>query len=589
MSNPTTFYTQQKEKHQVALGLVKKRLLGLSSIRLVVFLATIFGIYLFFGQTQTILIVVAVGIALFLFLVSRYTDLQKERDVLKALIHLNEEELLIAKGDFHHRNEGRKFTDPSHFYSHDIDLFGRGSFFQYINRSVTKQGKKLLADSLTANNIHDIKNRQDGIKELAAKPKWRQYFSAVASTIKTETPTKTIIDWTTAYRPFMPKIMKWLPTIFSLATVALFVLVYMGMVSFGYVFALLAVGLAVTGVYLKKINILSSNADRVKDTFRQYSLLLNQVEKEVFVSGLLREQQKLIESEGKKASLVFKEFSKALDALDNRNNIFSAIFANGFMLWDIKQTYKIEKWISTYGSKVVNWFEVVAFFDAYNSLGNFAFNHPSYVFPKINGKEGVIKAKNLGHPLLDESKRVDNDIEINNHRFFIVTGANMAGKSTFLRTVSLHIVMANTGLPVCATESSYSPVKLITSMRTSDSLTDDASYFYSELTRLKFIVDEIAKEPYFIVLDEILKGTNSTDKAIGSKKFVEKLVAGNATGIIATHDLSLCRIEDELPQIKNYYFDAEIINDELHFDYTFKEGVCKNMNASFLLKKMQIV
>ena len=165
----------------------------------------------------------------------------------------------------------------------------------------------------------------------------------------------------------------------------------------------------------------------------------------------------------------------------------------------------------------------------------------------------------------------------------------MAGKSTFLRTVSLHIVMANTGLPVCATASSYSPVKLITSMRTSDSLTDEASYFYSELTRLKFIVDAIAKEPYFIVLDEILKGTNSTDKAIGSKKFVEKLVAGNATGIIATHDLSLCRIEDELPKIKNYFFDAEIIDDELHFDYTFKEGVCKNMNASFLLKKMQIV
>ena len=589
MNYPTTFYTQQKEKHQAALNLVKKRLLGLSSIRLLVFLAICFGIYLFFGQTQTILIIVAVGIALFLFLISRYTDLQKERDVLKALIHLNGEELLIAKGGFHHRNEGRKFANPSHFYSHDIDLFGRGSFFQYINRSATKQGKKLLADSLTANNIRDIKNRQDAIKELAAKPEWRQYFSAVASTIKTETPTNTIIDWTAAYRPFLPKTMKWLPIIFSLATVALFVLVYMGIVSFGYVFALLAVGLAVTGVYLKKINNLSSNADKVKDTFRQFSLLLNQVEKEVFASGLLKEQQKLIESEGKKASLVFQEFSKALDALDNRNNVFSAIFANGFMLWDIKQTYKIEKWISTYGSKVVNWFEVVAFFDAYNSLGNFAFNHPSYIFPEINGKGGVIKAKNLGHPLLEEGKRVNNDIEINNQQFFIVTGANMAGKSTFLRTVSLHIVMANTGLPVCATASSYSPVKLITSMRTSDSLTDEASYFYSELTRLKFIVDAIAKEPYFIVLDEILKGTNSTDKAIGSKKFVEKLVAGNATGIIATHDLSLCRIEDELPKIKNYFFDAEIIDDELHFDYTFKEGVCKNMNASFLLKKMQIV
>jgi len=195
----------------------------------------------------------------------------------------------------------------------------------------------------------------------------------------------------------------------------------------------------------------------------------------------------------------------------------------------------------------------------------------------------------LGHPLLDAKKRVASDLTINNQEFFIVTGANMAGKSTFLRTVSLHIVMANVGLPICATSSNYQPIKLITSMRTSDSLTDDSSYFFSELTRLKFIVDAIQTEPYFIILDEILKGTNSTDKAIGSKKFVEKLVASHATGIIATHDLSLCEIETQLEPVKNYYFDAQIINDELFFDYKFKKGICQNMNASFLLKKMEII
>ena len=165
----------------------------------------------------------------------------------------------------------------------------------------------------------------------------------------------------------------------------------------------------------------------------------------------------------------------------------------------------------------------------------------------------------------------------------------MAGKSTFLRTVSLQIVMANVGLPICAQSSEYSLIKLITSMRTTDSLTDDESYFFSELKRLKFIVDEIQNDKYFIVLDEILKGTNSMDKAIGSRKFVEKLVASKSTGIIATHDLSLCEVSEDLPQVKNYYFDAEIINNELNFDYTFKTGVCKNMNASFLLKKMEIV
>ena len=255
----------------------------------------------------------------------------------------------------------------------------------------------------------------------------------------------------------------------------------------------------------------------------------------------------------------------------------------------MKNSYHIEQWISQYASKVEDWFQVVSFFDAFNSLGNFAFNHLDFVFPEIMKNGAVINATKLGHPLLPKTKRIDSDVLIENEQFFIVTGANMAGKSTFLRTVSLHIVMANTGLPVCAKSSKYMPVKLITSMRTSDSLTDESSYFFSELKRLKYIVDAIKKEPYFIVLDEILKGTNSTDKAIGSKKFVEKLVASNATGIIATHDLSLCEIEKELIEVKNYYFDAEIINDELHFDYTLKEGVCKNMNASFLLKKMDIV
>jgi len=239
-----------------------------------------------------------------------------------------------------------------------------------------------------------------------------------------------------------------------------------------------------------------------------------------------------------------------------------------------------------------------AFFDAQNSLANYVFNHPKHHFPIIKNENFVIRAKQLGHPLLNKEKRIDNDFTIDNHEFFIITGANMAGKSTFLRTVSLSIVMANIGLPVCAEKFEYKPIHLITSMRTSDSLTDDESYFFSELKRLKYIVDLVlpnktskaqSNKSYFIILDEILKGTNSKDKAIGSRKFVERLVHSNATGIIATHDLSLCEITKDLPQVKNHYFDAEIINDELYFDYTFKDGICQNMNASFLLKKMEII
>ena len=297
----------------------------------------------------------------------------------------------------------------------------------------------------------------------------------------------------------------------------------------------------------------------------------------------------MISSEKQKASAVLKQFSKAIDALDQRNNMIFGIFGNGFLLWDLMQSYKLEMWIKENSGSVEKWFGVIEFLDAYNTLGNFAFNHPAYVFPNINHDSHITEATQLAHPLLDPEKRIANDFTIEKEQFFIITGANMAGKSTFLRTVSLQLVMANVGLPVCAASCRYSPIKLITSMRTTDSLTDDESYFFSELKRLKYIVEEIKIDRYFIILDEILKGTNSTDKAIGSRKFIEKLVRSKSTGIIATHDLSLCEVTEELPQVKNYYFDAEIINDELNFDYRFKKGVCQNMNASFLLKKMKIV
>ena len=296
-----------------------------------------------------------------------------------------------------------------------------------------------------------------------------------------------------------------------------------------------------------------------------------------------------IATNSEKASAALQKFSKALDALDQRNNFLFGFIVNGFFLWDLRYAFTIEKWIEKYHASVEKWFYAVEKIDAYNSLGNFSFNHTTYSFPKILQENKGIIAQDLGHPLLDPSKRIDNNFEIASEEFFIITGANMAGKSTFLRTVALQIVMSNIGLPVCSKNCSYSPIKLITSMRTNDSLGDDESYFFSELKRLKFIVDKIQDENYFIMLDEILKGTNSTDKAIGSRKFVQRLVASHSTGIIATHDLSLCEISEELPEVKNFYFDAEIVNDELHFDYHLKDGICKNMNASFLLRKMDIV
>lgn len=589
MQTQNTFYKQELKTHQTLVKQLSKKIAILSTLRLAVFIITAIAIYFTFSMWQVAIIIAVVGIILFIGLLNKHVKLKNQRNLHKALVEINTDEIKIASGDFHNRNDGLQFQNPTHFYSLDIDLFGKGSFFQFINRTSINEGAQNLAKSLTENNTKNIESRQKAIQELAELPKWRQKFSATASLIKVETKASDIIEWLAEYKTFSNSYIKWLPLAFSICSITIATLGILEIIGISFIGYWLLVGLAITGRFIKPINNLAGNTDKIKDTFRQYALLLDQIEQQEFSSELLKIQQEKIKAESKKASVIFKEFSKSLDALDNRNNLISAIFGNGLFLSDLKNSYKVEQWIIQYGNKVAHWFEVVSFFDAYNSLGNYVFNHPDYNYPTITTDKITIDAKNLGHPLLDAKKRVNSDVLIDAQQFCIVTGANMAGKSTFLRTISLHIVMANVGLPVCATSSKYNPVKLITSMRTSDSLTDDSSYFFSELKRLKFIVDEVQKEPYFIILDEILKGTNSTDKAIGSKKFVEKLVATHATGIIATHDLSLCTIEDELSEVKNYFFDAQIIDNELHFDYKFKVGVCQNMNASFLLKKMEII
>lgn len=590
MQNPHAFYTEQLEIHQQESKRIFKQMSLFSLLRLSVFVLTAFGVYFTFGQWKIAAIIGVVGIAVFLYLLSKYTDLKTQRALHKRLAVINEDELKIASGDFHDRADGSQFQNPKHFYSLDIDLFGKGSFFQFINRTAIKEGTDKLIQQLLANDISHIKKRQEAIQELASLPKWRQNYSAVSQGIETEHSAVSIITWLKGYQPFLGKTQYALAIGFGMASIVLLGLGIAEIIPISIIGYWLLFGLGITGRYLKKINVLAQYTERAKDTFRQYALLLKAIETSEFNSELLKTKQKLIQSESRRASDIFSQFSKALDALDNRNNLISAILGNGYFLIDIRNSYRIEEWITKYADKVEDWFEVVTFFDAYNSFGNYAFNHQEFSYPEITNESNTISATGLGHPLLNAEKRVDSDLKLEEEQFFIVTGANMAGKSTFLRTVALHIVMANVGLPVCAKHSKYKPIKLVTSMRTTDSLTDDSSYFFSELTRLKFVVDTVEKDTnYFIILDEILKGTNSTDKAIGSRKFVEKLVKLNATGIIATHDLSLTEIEKELKAVKNYYFDAEIINDELYFDYKLKQGVCQNMNASFLLKKMEIV
>jgi len=583
------FYTEEKQRLETELKETKNKLANLSILRLIVFVLTSVGIYFLFDTLRIVGVIGAVGVIVFGILLIKYLDAKESKILLITKIKINETEIRVLEGNFSFLKTGEEFIDPTHVYSNDIDLFGRGSFFQYINRTSTKQGAKELAKTITENHILSIDKKQEVLKELSQKVAWRQHFSALASLVTTRYSTKEILDFIQNYSTVFSLIVSKLPIVFSLISIVLIALVSFTIIPFSILILWVFIGLGITALFFKKTQEIYVRADKAKATFKQYYLLLQEIENRKFSSAKLQEKQQIIQSEKLQASVIFKQFSKILDAFDQRNNLLIAFVGNAFFLWDLRNAVKVEIWITNYKHTVKKWFEVIAFFDAQNSLANFQYNHPEYTFPKVQKQDAIIKAVGLGHPLLNSEKRIDNDFNIYDQEFFIVTGANMAGKSTFLRTVSLSIVMANVGLPVCAKSYIYNPVKLITSMRTSDSLADDESYFYSELKRLKFIVDTIDKDDYFIILDEILKGTNSKDKAIGSKKFIEKLVSSKSTGIIATHDVSLCELATDFSEIKNYYFDAEISNDELYFDYLFKKGVCKNMNASFLLKKMEII
>lgn len=589
MKNLLRFYKSEEKQLKNRLLKVKKNLKILSLLRITVFILTAIAIYLFFENTLASTVFLIVGGSGFYFLVVKYSKEKLEKTLLNCKIEINQTEIAVLNGDFSFLPNGNEYLDSDHHFSHDIDLFGENSFFQYLNRTASTDGSRKLAKLMTENQTSSIYQKQEAIKELSEKVKWRQHFSALISMVKTEIPTKKIIGFFKNYKNVFSKIALFLPISFSAISIIFIVLTFFENLPFNALVIWFFVGLIVTSLFLKKTQRLYTNASKVKDTFRQYYLVLQEIENTDFYSDILKEKQKEIQSENKKASSIFNEFSKALDAFDQRNNLLIASLGNAFFLWEIKCAIKVEKWIILYNHNVEQWLEVITFFDAKNSLANFCFNHPNYVFPEIVKDSSIINSQKLGHPLLNSKNRIDNDFEINKNSFLIVTGANMAGKSTFLRTISLSIVMANIGLPVCANSFKYKPVKLITSMRTADSLAENESYFYSELKRLKLIVETVKTDDYFIVLDEILKGTNSKDKASGSKKFVEKLVTLNTTGIIATHDVSLCELENDFKEIKNFFFDAKISNNELSFDYLFKKGVCENRNASFLLKKMKII
>ncbi|WP_350292721.1 DNA mismatch repair protein MutS [uncultured Croceitalea sp.] len=589
MQKLVEFYSDNLKQYGNEGLKIQNRLKILSYSRLGMFLITVLAVYLLWFDAQIATIAAFLGMGIFLFLVKYYEDVKEKYRYTHALSKINATELDVLKYDFDTLSDGAQFIDANHDYSQDLDLFGQGSFFQYLNRTKLSEGTNFLVALLTSNDAESIIAKQETIDELARKAKWRQDYTAKAMLIKSNSTTEEIVNWLEKYIPFVPRVMRYLPFIFLGVTVALCFLIFLASWSFSFLILWIVIGLGITSFYFRKITHLATRANKVKSLFRQYSGLMVAIEETNFESAQLRFQKQRLLASDKNASVSIKKFSKLLDVMDYNNNVFYAIFGNGCFLGALRTAYQIETWIKDYKNEVSKWFEVIAFFDAYNSLGNFSFNHPLYTYPIVQNGPILLACKQAGHAMIPADKNVRNDFQINQESFFILTGSNMAGKSTFLRTVGLSIVMANMGLPVCAEECYYSPTKLMTSMRSIDSLSKGDSFFLSELKRLQKIITALKSKSYFVLLDEILKGTNSVDKAAGSKKFLARLVKEGATGLIATHDLSLCATAEDFKQVHNYYLDASITNDELYFDYLLKKGVSKTMNASFLLNKMGLI
>jgi len=442
-------------------------------------------------------------------------------------------------------------------------------------------------------DVEKIEARQEAIRELAPLIDWRQHYQARGRLAKERATYRSrLTEWAKASGTIAEgKLFDVLVPVFPFIAVPLLVIFLLGFLTGLQYLLIISVPLAMVGSRVRRVNQAIRQVGELHEMLRAYAQLLQSIEGQQFHSKLLVETQEQLKSGEKPAGQAFKELTGILEMLDNRANPFVGIGLNALMLWDFKYIRQLQQWQRKHGPHLNRWWYAVGVLDALSSLANFSFNHPNFVFPQLEKGEFRFSAENLGHPLIPTLKRINNTFALaQGQKLVILTGANMAGKSTFLRTVGVNLVLAQTGAPVCASGFSLRPVPLFTSMRTTDSLQQEASYFFAELSRLKTMVEKLeAGGELFIILDEILKGTNSKDKENGSKALLRKLVRTNAAGLVATHDLGLCELENEFPAtITNQCFEVEMANGQLTFDYRLRNGVCQNMNASYLLKSMGI-
>ncbi|MCF8380928.1 MAG: hypothetical protein K9H49_15245 [Bacteroidales bacterium] len=590
LSDLKEFYRSRQEKFSMEEKQVNNKIIWIGFLRLIFIIVAVF---LFIkGVKLNILILQLSGAVFFIMffrLVSIHKNLSDLKKKLGKLILINNQESEALNGNFSTFYNGVHYLNPEHEFTYDLDIFGEKSLFQYINRSCTNMGEQRLADDFISSpkTKEEIIETQAILKELLAKQEILQdYRSTGLLTEDSESDRNEILSWMSKDNLRFSTPVRFMVYAFSLLNTGLITATVINSKFAGLLTISILLTWFVYGIFLTKINRYHANITKKQSLINKY-LRLSKI---ISSAHFQHESLKAIQSKSIDSLKKLRELDLLMNFLDSRLNLLVGLFLNTVFLHDFHIIMKMEKWKENYRSGIPDFFASHAEFDMLISKSAFSFNHPDFCWPELSEK--AIISREMGHPLLHFSKRICSNFSINdNENVILITGANMAGKSTFLRAVGANLILAGMGMPVCAAEFSFSPDKIISGMRTTDSLAESESYFFAELKRLQRIVEGLNKgERYFILLDEILKGTNSTDKHIGSEALIRQLVKTKAVCLIASHDLELGKMQTEFPEkIRNYRFESHIENNELVFDYKLQTGIAQNMNASFLMKKMGII
>ena len=542
----------------------------------------IFLIYLLINHSTQPLLLLGIGaILVFIFLTLWDSQIIYRQHLIEELLRINTLESDYLAGNFSALDQGERFNDPAHPYAHDLDLFGEDSLFQHLNRTVTFSGTQKLVSWLLSlsKDPEVIHSRQQAAEELCAEPEWCQHFRAAGALHPTQALDAVILKSGPTESPFFSKhstvrLILWIANtivIVSWAVTSFTPLPF----SISLVLSLLQ--LSALALYIKKINAYHQRLNLFLKTISNYLPLVRLIHDQSFRSPYLQKIRHSLFTPESNSLQALTQLHRIQNSLDQRGNIVIAFILNGLYLKDFHTLLRLDHWRKKYGPDIETWTDVLSEADALISMANYRFNHPAYCLPVIC-QDRLLDTEEIGHPLLKSERNVTNDFSIRSlHQIAIVTGANMAGKSTFLRTIGVNLILAQSGNVVCSRYFAFQPMTLFTSMRTTDSLSKDTSYFHAELLRLQQLVNIAQQEDkVFIILDEMLKGTNSVDKLNGSLAFLKRILSYPISGLVATHDLALGELADDFPEhFFNVCFEIVHSGSQITYDYKLHPGISR--------------